>query len=122
MRLGFRREAILSHGCHRHAEGVCYLLMGHSLTQTVNGISKSHVCSMLDKVYAVGYTLPRRAETNKVGVLALPRRRFRYTHLTRTGPEVVHLRKLALPGRPGQENLEVFNGRSTAAGTQVRTA
>jgi hypothetical protein len=58
---------------------------------------------------------------NEVGVLALPRRRSRYTHLTRTDPEVFRLRKLALLGRPGQENSEVFNGRSTAGGTQVRT-
>lgn len=73
-------------------------------------------------MYAVRYTLARRAETNKVDVLALPRRRFRYTHLTRTDPDVVHLQKLVLSGRPGQENLEVFDGRSTAGGTQDRTA
>jgi hypothetical protein len=115
VRLGLRRETVLPHGCHRYAEGPCNVLMGHSLTQSIDGVLKIHVCSWLDVVYAGGYTVPCMAEKIKVSALALPRRRSRYTHLTRTDPEAARLLKLVLSGGPGQENWEVGDGQGAAA-------
>ena len=67
VRVRIRRKAILSYGRYRDAERACSLLMCYPLAQPVDSLSEIHVCTMLDKVYAVGYTITSRAHTNKAG-------------------------------------------------------
>lgn len=67
MSVRLRRQSILAHGCNRDPERMCNLLVGDPLSQAVDGFSKIHVCSMLDSLYAVSYTIASRDAQYKTG-------------------------------------------------------
>ena len=57
MSLRFRRQTILPHGGHGDTERLRDSFMRDASAKLIDSVSKIHVCSMLDIVYAVQYTM-----------------------------------------------------------------
>ncbi len=53
-------KPILAHRCHGDSEGRRYFFVRHPLAQHIQSFPEIHVCSSLDKVYAVSYTIRGR--------------------------------------------------------------
>lgn len=49
-------QSILAHRCDRHPEGIGDLLVRYAVPKSIHSVTKIHVCSRLDVLYAVDYT------------------------------------------------------------------
>jgi hypothetical protein len=104
MGVRLRQQAILAHGCNRNAERARSLLVGDSLAQPVDSLSEVHVCSTLDRVYAVGYNIGSGAAQYQDGWAGVPWQRMADPPASTERPEGRPLTKAALLDGLGQED------------------